>query len=138
MTLALHFAFALIYVLIFDALFIGLVLRRFFSPMIKSVQGSDLVLHWQAAIPCYLIIAFSIAYFALPNVSDESVVIGSLQWGMVWGLTVYAIYDLTNLSILKNYTYKVAAMDIAWGGVLGFLVTLCTKYTTMAIYNKNK
>lgn len=34
------------------------------------------------------------------------------------GMAVYAVYDFTNLSILKDYTLKMALMDAVWGGVL--------------------
>ena len=138
MELLLNFAFALVYLLVLDLVFIGLVLRRFFGPMVSEIQGDELRLRWAPAIVCYVFIAFGLAYFAVGQVKDESPVVGSLQWGFVWGAVVYAIFDLTNLSMFSKYKYSVAGLDILWGGMLGFLVCLSTKYTVMAIKRQNK
>lgn len=42
------------------------------------------------------------------------------------GLTVYAVYDFTLLTLFKDYTLGVALLDTLWGGILfgiGFYVT---------------
>ena len=127
------FAITLAYVLVLDAIFIGLVLKRFFGPMIKQIQKSQLKLRWSAAISCYFVIAFGISYFVLPNVNEESVILDSAKYGLLFGLTVYAVYDLTNLSLFRDYKFEVAILDMSWGAALGFLATLFTKLTLNAI-----
>ncbi len=34
------------------------------------------------------------------------------------GVAVYAVYDFTNLAILKDYTLQFAVTDTLWGGTL--------------------
>jgi uncharacterized membrane protein len=34
------------------------------------------------------------------------------------GAAVYAVYDFTNLAILKDYKVQFAVMDTLWGGTL--------------------
>ena len=42
----------------------------------------------------------------------------SLFDSFLLGSTTYAIFDLTNYSIFKNYDAKVAIIDMLWGGTL--------------------
>ena len=39
----------------------------------------------------------------------------ALLWGALFGLFAYGTYDLTNLATLRNWTLKVALLDMAWG-----------------------
>ena len=41
-----------------------------------------------------------------------------LGWGATFGLVLYGVYDLTNLSILDKWSLKMTLADIAWGMVL--------------------
>ena len=57
-----------------------------------------------------LVVYIALAYLLLQQTS----VIGAF----LSGAAVYAVYDFTNLSLLKDYTLQFAAMDTLWGGVL--------------------
>ena len=46
-----------------------------------------------------------------------------MGWGFLYGITVYAVYDLTNRATLREWPARLAAVDIAWGGVLCAVVT---------------
>ena len=43
------------------------------------------------------------------------------------GLTVYAVYDFTLLTLFHDYTLGVAVMDTLWGGILFTLAFLVQK-----------
>lgn len=89
--------------------------------MILSIQGSELVLRWFPA----LIVYFALAYLAhLPGNNTEAFLLG---------LCVYAVYDFTNYSTLKNYSMKFAIMDSLWGGVLFLIVHNILKYLKLNI-----
>jgi uncharacterized membrane protein len=78
--------------------------------MILSIQGSELTIRWFAALVVY----FALAYLAhLPKDNTEAFLLG---------LCIYAVYDFTNYSTLKNYSLKFAVMDSLWGGVLFVIV----------------
>ena len=38
--------------------------------------------------------------------------------GVLFGIASYATYDLTNLATLKNWSNKIAVIDIIWGGAV--------------------
>ena len=59
----------------------------------------------------YIILIFQVYYFVIKNKM-------SLFDSFLLGSTTYAIFDLTNYSIFKNYDAKVAIIDMLWGGTL--------------------
>jgi hypothetical protein len=78
----------------------------------SSFSGIKVILF---AILCYLTLAFGIYYFAVKQESYLS--------SIILGFVVYGVYNFTNLAVLKKYEIKTAAVDIAWGTTLFFLVT---------------
>ena len=98
---------ALIAVLDLPWLFLS---NTFSSGMIRKIQGSDLELRLEPAVVVY----FALAYLAqLPKTYVEAFLLG---------LCVYAVYDFTNLSILKAYDWRFAVLDSLWGGILFTIV----------------
>jgi uncharacterized membrane protein len=82
------------------------------NQMIRQIQGSPLEMKlWPAAI-----VYLALAYLAtLPKSTLEAFLLGS---------SVYAVYDFTNLAILKDYQVAFAIADTLWGGVLFTIVSL--------------
>jgi uncharacterized membrane protein len=42
----------------------------------------------------------------------------ALLYGALFGLFCYATFELTSLSILKHWTWRVAAVDVGWGSLM--------------------
>ena len=83
----------------------------FFGKMVKKIQGSDIKLNIISTLVTYCVMVFQIYYFVIkPKIS--------LTDSFLLGFTTYAIFDLTNFSIFKNYDWKIAAIDSIWGGTL--------------------
>ena len=98
--------------------------------MIKNIQkGEPMKTRMLPGIICFWVLAFGYTYFILPKIRDDAIVIDSLKYGAVFGLVVYAVYDLTNLSTFGKYATSTAIIDILWGGILGFLVTMLGAFT---------
>ena len=75
--------------------------------MLESVQGGrPLSMRLWPAVVVYV----ALAYLLLQQTS--------VQGAFLSGAAVYAVYDFTNLSLLKDYTLQFAVMDSLWGGVL--------------------
>ncbi|MCU0418443.1 MAG: DUF2177 family protein [Cyclobacteriaceae bacterium] len=45
----------------------------------------------------------------------------ALAVGTFTGFALYAVYDFTNLSFVKNYPLWIALIDVAWGTLQGLL-----------------
>lgn len=80
------------------------------NQLIRNIQGSSLEMSIAPAIVVYL----ALGYLAtIPN---------NLQEAFLLGLSVYAVFDFTNLAMFKKYDVQFAIADSLWGGVLMSLV----------------
>ena len=73
-------------------------------------------------------IPLGIVLFVLPGLPPDNFVIPALGKGLLFGLVMYGIYDMTNYSLVKNWSLKLSAVDIAWGGFLNAVGSLLGKY----------
>jgi uncharacterized membrane protein len=74
--------------------------------MVRAIQGSALSMKVVPAIIVYL----ALGYLATISASATD--------AFALGVSVYAVYDFTNLAILKNYDPLFAIADTLWGGIL--------------------
>lgn len=112
--------------LLIDLTYLGWIMPKFnktqLGPLAR-LKGEALAPLWWAAGVVYLLIPLGIVLFALPRVNPASPLMSSLAWGFVYGITLYGVYDFTNLSTLANWPVALSFADTAWGGVLCALVT---------------
>jgi uncharacterized membrane protein len=114
-----------------DYLFLGKIMVGFYKQELGPLArraGEDLSPLLWAAFLVYLLIPLGIVLFALPRVSPGNLPGSSLFWGCLFGVVLYGIYDLTNLSILAGWSLNLSLLDMAWGGFL------CALSTTLAAY----
>jgi len=78
----------------------------FFRHMVERIQGRSIDIRFLAAIPVYL----GMAYLLLQTKSYTE--------AGLYGLSVYAVYDMTNYTIFRDYDLKIALTDMVWGAVL--------------------
>lgn len=121
------FIIMLIFFLIIDFLWLGVLMGGFYIEQLGSIARSldggfkPLI---PAAVPVYLLIPLGIFYFVLPGVDKEKLTVSSLKRGAVYGLVLYGVYDLTNLSLFNNYPLLMTAVDIFWGIFLCSITSL--------------
>jgi uncharacterized membrane protein len=100
-----------------------------FNKQIIAVQGSPIVFNVYAAILCYIALIFGIYYFIIREKK-------SILDAFLLGIVIYAVYETTTLSLLKNWTYKTAIIDTMWGGTLFALTTFIVYFLNKLIKNK--
>ena len=105
---------AIIFVVL-DGLYLNLI-KDYFNKQIKAIQGSDIKINIIAVGITYVFLIFGINYFIIKN--NRSVKDATLL-----GLVIYAVYEFTNLSLFKNWSYLTAFIDTTWGAVLFGLTT---------------
>jgi uncharacterized membrane protein len=115
------FAAAAITILILDFCWIGLLMSKFYQTQLgallrfKSSGGLDPI--WWAAFAVYIFLPLGIVVFVLPKAAGASATVAA-QWGFVFGLVVYGVYDFTSYSLLKTWPLTVTLVDLVWGSVL--------------------
>ena len=104
--------FILIYILliIFDAIYFMFV-KNLFDIQIRAVQGSSIKIDIVAFLLCYIFIAFALYYFVIREKK-------SVLYAFLLGISIYAIYELTNKAILNNWKWSTVLLDTVWGGIL--------------------
>jgi uncharacterized membrane protein len=74
--------------------------------MTERIQGMPLSVRYVAAALVYL----PLAYMLLETTSYKQ--------AFMYGLSIYAVYDLTNYALFEHYDWKFGMADSIWGGVL--------------------
>lgn len=99
-----------------DALWLGLVARRFYTEQLGPLLLDQP--RWGIALAFYLLYVVGLVIFAVaPGIAEGSWVRAAVL-GALFGLFAYATYDLTNLATMKGFPVRVAAVDIVWGMVI--------------------
>jgi uncharacterized membrane protein len=79
-----------------------------------------------AGLAFYLIYALGVCIFVIiPALSKQSCT-DALLYGALFGLFCYMTYDLTNLTVIRDFPTRLAFIDIAWGS---FVTALCSGIT---------
>jgi len=55
-------------------------------------------------------------------------------FGTLTGFVIYATYDLTNLSFIKDWPVYITLVDIAWGSFQGFLASVYVYWLFQWLY----
>jgi len=116
---------------IIDYLWLGKIMSRFYltelGPMARVLNNNFAPVIW-AAIIVYLLIPLGIVLFVLPSIPDQNFVFPALVKGMLYGLILYGVYDMTNHSLLQNWSIKMSMVDMAWGAFINSIATLAGKH----------
>ena len=85
-----------------------------------------------AAVAFYFLYAAGLLFFAVsPGIKGGSVM-HALMLGAALGLVAYGTYDLTNLSVIERFNWRIAMIDLAWGTALSG----ATAAIVVAAYNR--
>lgn len=124
------YASSFISFLILDYLWIGILMRGFYIQQLKPIgriSGDKFEPNLIAALAVYVVLSIGLVQFVIPKITHNDSWLSTFAIGGLFGFVVYATYDFTNYSTLKDWTLPMTFMDVAWGSVLCGLVTLIAK-----------
>jgi len=76
-----------------------------------------------AALAFYVMYAAGLVFFAvIPGLKSGSLMQG-LALGAALGFVAYGTYDLTNLSVMNGFGFKIAMIDLIWGTCLSAITS---------------
>jgi uncharacterized membrane protein len=92
-------------------------LMTFGAQLYKSTLGDILEpnIRLAPAIAFYLLFPAGIVVFAADPAIKQGSLSTALVYGALFGLFTYGTYELTNFATLRNWTFGIAAIDIAYG-----------------------
>lgn len=130
-SLLLGYLAALVTLAILDALWLGVVSREFYKARLGQLLLDQPL--WWAAILFYLIHAAGVAVFAVPPAVAAGTWTAAALYGALFGICVYAAYDLTNLATLRGWPMAVSLVDLAWGAVVTAAATFVAFLVVRAV-----
>ena len=96
-----------------DFLFLGIVAKSLFQSEVGDMLGD---LRIAPAVLFYLLYPAGVLIFvSLPAGTNWQ---STLLYGALFGLFCYATFELTNMALLKHWSWKVVVVDIAWGAIV--------------------
>ena len=90
--------------------------KKHFANQILIVQSKPMSVQMLPVIVTYCILVFGLYYFIIKQ--RKSVMDAALL-----GFVIYGVYEFTNKSIIKDWTYFTAILDVTWGTILFGLTT---------------
>jgi uncharacterized membrane protein len=131
MRTTLHAAVGAVTFMVLDGIWLGLLMTNFYRDHLAAIArlSSDgrFAPNWGAALVVYLALGTGIALFAVPRASSLP---SAAAFGALFGLVVYAVYDFTNYSTLRQYPFTLTLVDVAWGA---FASAVCTVVVWAAV-----
>ena len=119
---------------VLDLVWIGLIASNFYKSqtghLLNMVDG-NMQVNIPAALATWAVIVTGVQVFVFPRAGASASLLQVLLWGAVFGAVVYAVYDLTNYALLRDWPLVVTVVDILWGAVVCSLTA-----TAMAIANR--
>ncbi|HOP57576.1 MAG TPA: DUF2177 family protein [Bacillota bacterium] len=117
------YAIALGFFLVIDMLWLGVVAKKVYDRYLGGYIGK---VKWIPAIIFYLVFVAGLVFFVIyPAVGRESLNY-AIYASMFFGFVAYSTYDLTNMATLKDWPWQIVLIDIAWGMILGGIVSTVT------------
>lgn len=85
-----------------------------------------------AGIAFYVLYAIGVCIFVLMPAINKQSRFDAVLYGALFGFFCYMTFDLTNLSVIRNFPTQLAFIDIAWGSfatavVSGFIYWVANK-----------
>ena len=112
---------------IMDAFWLGIMAKKLYTPRIGHLMAQTP--NWTAAAIFYLMYIAGAMYFVvLPALKSNTPLSTVGTMGALLGFFAYATYDLTNQATLKNWSWTVTLVDLAWGALLTGTICIASVY----------
>ena len=96
--------------LVLDSIYIS-IFSNHFKNQVYKVQKKPLEINLTTTITCYIFLIFGLYYFIIKEKKPPC-------HAFLLGLFVYGVYELTTISLLKDWELKTVIIDTLWGGML--------------------
>lgn len=86
----------------------------YFKDMISFIQKERFTVNWIGVIGCYIFLFLSYYKFIVMDRKNE-------YDAFILGLSLYGVFNFTNIALFKNYNIFYSLIDTLWGGILFYL-----------------
>lgn len=89
-----------------------------------------------AALGFYLMFAAGLVFFAIVPGLKSGSLLQTMALAAALGFVAYGTYDLTNLSVMNGFGFKIAIIDLVWGTCLS-AITSAVAFTLVSKLSLN-
>ena len=127
-------------ILLMDYIWLGYVVKKFtiaeFGELIVLDDKGSIKINLAAGFFAWAVIVMIVYIFVLKSWYGSTLGSAAIYGGILGGLT-YAMYDFTNLTFLKNYSFQFSVVDVCWGiflcGMISVVMFGVDKYLTKVL-----
>ena len=116
--------FGICILLLLDFLWISLFMNNKYKILVENIQKEKFTLNIYSAVMAYL---FMVVGLIMIVIKYKLSYIDTF----IFGIVIYGVYDFTCGAIFKNWDFKLAILDILWGG---FLFTITNYLINLIIF----
>jgi uncharacterized membrane protein len=124
LTALIGYVTALIVFLGADMVWLGIMAPRYYRPIMGDIVLATVNL--PAAFVFYALYPIGLLIFVVYPALRSGSLTTALIYGALFGFFTYATYDLTNQATLRNWTWSLTLLDVAWGSVLAAVSAVVT------------
>jgi uncharacterized membrane protein len=127
--LGIYFSF-LISLIVVDMIWLLVIAKTMYRDSMGDLMADEPKL--AAGIAFYVLYAIGVCIFVLMPAINKQSWLDAVLYGALFGFFCYMTFDLTNLSVIRNFPTQLAFIDIAWGSfatavVSGFIYWVANK-----------
>jgi uncharacterized membrane protein len=124
--IAAYLSTLVVFVLV-DFVWLSTMAARLYRPILGDILAPSV--SFVPAIGFYLMYPLGIVVFAILPALKSGGLSSALIYGAAFGFFTYATYDLTNHATLRNWTWQITLLDIAWGSFIAALAAAVGFFT---------
>jgi uncharacterized membrane protein len=109
-----------------DIIWLGWLGRPLYKKYIGHLMASPP--NWSAALMFYALYILGILIFAVWPALKLKDPQHALLYGALFGFFTYMTYELTNMAVIKGWSWSIVPIDILWGVILCSAVSVCSYY----------
>ena len=114
-----------------DFVWLSTMADRLYRPILGDILAPSVNL--VPAIGFYILYPLGIVVFAILPALKSGGPSSPLIYGAMFGFLTYATYDLTNHATLRNWTWQITLLDIAWGSFAAAMAAVVGSWIALKI-----
>ena len=120
------FIYGLVALVLFDMVWLSMTKQSVYAPGMGSVMKQNMTTYdLLIGSFAWVFLTYGLYTFVLPHVTNYK---QAFIQGSLFSFLVYGVYQATNAATLRSWNMPMPWIDLAWGTVLGGMVSLVMAY----------
>jgi uncharacterized membrane protein len=116
----------LVVLLVLDLVWLAVIAKPLYREGIGHLMAENADL--RAALVFYLVYVTGLIFYGVLPHAETRGLLATAKSAAIFGFFVYAVYDLTNMAVLRNWPLGLSMIDVAWGTCVSALSAVAGKF----------